>query len=67
MLIKSTPACSVVAISLDITITVSTIFPIPNFAKCAIYYPVILPDELNTNIVSEPDVVTVGEPVVVPV
>jgi len=30
------------------------------------HYPVILPDALNVIIVSEPDVVTVGEPVVVP-
>jgi hypothetical protein len=34
----------------------------------AIYYPyaVYVPDALNCNIVLEPDVVTVGEPVVVP-
>jgi hypothetical protein len=72
LFIKSTPNCSCstplasVITALLIEITCSTIFSEFNFAKCAINYPVILPEPVNVTIVSVPSVVTVGEPVVVP-
>ncbi len=52
--------------SFSATITCTTL-PSVTFAKCDIFFPyaVYEPEAVNDNIVLEPEVVTVGEPVIV--